>query len=298
MAIFFMQVLILSNQHSERKSVVILGKHLFFVDPKNVTAFHFKSELELDLLFQFAPYPEFLTGENIELICNAYLKNCNEYPNEANRLFSDEDIDMNRRVISHATKNHWVMRKLMALKDLRVIKILMERPDIEASTKDELLLLLINIKPDGDIIKYIAQYSRSAVVIDKLLSKDYNCRVMSKVLGYLLVNKNWPSDIYTKIYYWFVKASNLFDYLVYETEIKELYTRFLSNDSLPNHLIECILLTNIRFCDTEEKIQRILSRKNLPQYIAEYSVTSLLGEELISNIPYFCIRKQHLKYPD
>lgn len=293
-----MQVLVLSNQHSERKSVVILGNHLFFIDLKNVTAFHFKSGLELDLLFQFAPYPEFLTGENIELICNAYLKNCNEYPNEANRLFSDEDIDMNRRVIAHATKNHWVMRKLMALKDLRVIKILMERPDIEASTKDELLLLLINIKPDGDIIKYIAQYSRSAVVIDKLLSKDYNCRVMSKVLGYLLVNKNWPSDIYTKIYYWFVKASNLFDYLVYETEIKELYTRFLSNDSLPNHLIECILLTNIRFCDTEEKIQRILSRKNLPQYIAEYSVTSLLGEELISNIPYFCIRKQHLKYPD
>lgn len=293
-----MQTLILSNQHSERKQVVILGNHLFFIDLKNVTAFHFKSELELDLILQFAPYPEFLTGENIELICNAYLKNCNEYPNEANRLFSDEDIDMNRRVIAHATKNHWVMRKLMALKDLRVIKILMERPDIEASTKDELLLLLINIKPDGDIIKYIAQYSRSAVVIDKLLSKDYNCRVMSKVLGYLLVNKNWPSDIYTKIYYWFVKASNLFDYLVYETEIKELYTRFLSNDSLPNHLIECILLTNIRFCDTEEKIQRILSRKNLPQYIAEYSVTSLLGDELISNIPYFCIRKQHLKYPD
>lgn len=293
-----MQVLILSNQHSERKSVVILGKHLFFVDPKNVTAFHFKSELELDLLFQFAPYPEFLTGENIELICNAYLKNCNEYPNEANRLFSDEDIDMNRRIIAHATKNYWVMRKLMALKDLRVIKILMERPNIEASIKDELLLLLINTKPDGEIVKYIAQHSRSSVVIDKLLSQDYNCRLMSKVLGYLFANKNWPSDIYTKIYYWFVKASNLFDYLVYETEIKELYTRFLSNDSLPNHLIECILLTNIRFCDTEEKIQRILSRKNLPQYIAEYSVTSLLGEELISNIPYFCIRKQHLKYPD
>ena len=293
-----MQTLILSNQHSERKQVVILGNHLFFIDPQNVTAFHFKSELELDLLFQFAPYPEFLTGENIELICNAYLKNCNEYPNEANRLFSDEDIDMNRRIIAHATKNYWVMRKLIALKDLRVIKILMERPDIEASTKDELLLLLINTKPDGEIVKYIAQHSRSSVVIDKLLSQDYNCRLMSKVLGYLFANKNWPSDIYTKIYYWFVKASNLFDYLVYETEIKELYTRFLSNDSLPNHLIECILLTNIRFCDTEEKIQRILSRKNLPQYIAEYSVTSLLGEELISNIPYFCIRKQHLKYPD
>ena len=293
-----MQVLILSNQHSERKQVVILGNHIFFIESKNVTAFHFKSELELDLLFQFAPYPEFLTGENIELICNAYLKNCNEYPNEANRLFSDEDIDMNRRIIAHATKNYWVMRKLIALKDLRVIKILMERPDIEASTKDELLLLLINTKPDGEIVKYIAQHSRSSVVIDKLLSQDYNCRLMSKVLGYLFANKNWPSDIYTKIYYWFVKASNLFDYLVYETEIKELYTRFLSNDSLPNHLIECILLTNIRFCDTEEKIQRILSRKNLPQYIAEYSVTSLLGEELISNIPYFCIRKQHLKYPD
>ena len=292
-----MQVLILSNQHSERKSVVILGNHLFFIDPKNVTAFHFKSELELDFLFQFAPYPEFLTGENIELICNAYLKNCNEYPNEANRLFSDEDIDMNRRVIAHATKNHWVMRKLMALKDLRVIKILMERPDIEASTKDELLLLLINTKPDGEIVKYITQHSRSSVVIDKLLSQDYNCRLMSKVLGYLFANKNWSSDIYTKIYYWFVKSSNLFDYLPYETEINELYTRFLSNDILPKHLIERILLTNIR-CDNEEKIQRILSRQNLPQYIAEYSVTSLLGEELISNIPYFCIRKQRLKYPD
>lgn len=293
-----MQTLILSNQHSERKQVVILGNHLFFIEHQNVTAFHFKSGLELDILLQFAPYPEFLTGENIELICNAYLKNCHEYPNEANRLFSDEDIDINRLVIAHATKNYWVMRKLMALKDLRVIKILMERPDIEASTKDELLLLLINTKPDGEIVKYIAQHSRSSVVIDKLLSQDYNCRLMSKVLGYLFANKNWPSDIYTKIYYWFVKASNLFDYLVYETEIKELYTRFLSNDSLPNHLIECILLTNIRFCDTEEKIQRILSRQNLPQYIIEYSLVSLLGVELIGNIPYFCIRKPHLKHPE
>ena len=286
-----MQVLVLSNQHSERKSVVILGNHLFFIDLKNVTAFHFKSGLELDLLFQFAPYPEFLTGENIELICNAYLKNCNEYPNEANRLFSDEDIDMNRRVIAHTTKNHWVMRKLMALKDLRVIKILMERPDIEASTKDELLSLLINIKPDGDVIKYIAQHSKSAVVIDKLLSQDYNCRVMSKVLGYVLANKNWPSEIYTKIHYCFVKASNLFDYPVYETEIKELYTSFLSSDSLPNSLIERILLTNTRFCDNDEKTQRILSRRNLPQYIIEYSLASLLGLELIGNIPYLCIRK-------
>lgn len=293
-----MQVLILSNQHSERKSVVILGNHLFFIDPKNVTAFHFKSELELDLLFQFAPYPEFLTGENIELICNAYLKNCNEYPNEANRLFSDEDIDMNRRVIAHATKNHWVMRKLMALKDLRVIKILMERPDIEASTKDELLLLLINIKPNIDIIKYIAQYSRSAVVIDKLLSQDYDCRIMSGILGYMIANENLPNDIYTKIYYWFATSPILPNYRTFETEIKEFYNRFLSNDSLPNHLIERILLTNIRFCDNEEKIQIILSRQNLPQYIAEYSITSLLGEGLISNVPYFCIRKQHLKYPE
>jgi hypothetical protein len=286
-----MQTLTLSNQHSERKQVVILDNHFFFIEHKNVTAFHFKSELELDILLQFAPYPEFLTVQNIELICNAYLKNCHEYPNEANRLFSDEDIDINRLVIAHATKNCLTMRKLILLKDLKVIKILMGRSDIEESFKDELLLLLINIKPDADIIKYIAQNSRSTVVIDKLLSQDYNCRVMSKVLGYVLANKNWPSEIYTKIHYCFVKASNLFDYPVYETEIKELYTSFLSSDSLPNSLIERILLTNTRFCDNDEKTQRILSRRNLPQYIMEYSLASLLGLELIGNIPYLCIRK-------
>lgn len=289
-----MQVLILFNRHSERKQVVILGDHLFFIESKNVIALHFKSGIQLAHLVYFWPFPDFLINKNIELVHNAYVKNCNEYPNESNRLFSDEDIDMNRLVIAHATKNYLTMQKLMRLKDLKVIKILMGRSNIDASAKEELLLLLINIKPDGNIIKYIAQYSRSAVVIDKLLSKDYNCRVMSKVLGYLFANKNWPSDIYTKIYYWFVKAPNLFDYPVYATEIKELYTRFLSNDSLPNNLIECILLTNIKFCDTEEKIQRILSRQNLPQYITEYSIISLLGEELISNVPYFCIRKQQM----
>ena len=293
-----MRVLLLSNQHSERKQVVILGNHFFFIESPNVIALHFESGVDLIHLAQFWPLPSFLISKNIELVYNAYVKNCDEYPNESNRLFSDEDIDINRLVIAHATKNYLTMQKLMRLKDLKVIKILMGRSDIDASAKEELLLLLINIKPDGNIIKYIAQYSRSAVVIDKLLSKDYNCRVMSKVLGYLFANKNWPSDIYTKIYYWFVKAPNLFDYPVYETEIKELYIRFLSNDSLPNHLIECILLTNIKFCDTEEKIKRILSRQNLPQYITEYSITSLLGDELISNIPYFCIRKQHLNYPE
>lgn len=286
-----MQVLILSNQHSERKQVVILGNHLFFIESQNLTAFHFKSGLELDILLQFAPYPEFLTGENIELICNAYLKNCHEYSNEANRLFSDEDIERNRLAIAHATKNYWVMRKLMALKDLRVIKILMERSDIDASTKDELLLLLINIKPNVDIIKYIAQYSRSAVVIDKLLSQDYDCRIMSGILGYMIANENLPSDIYTKIYYWFATSPILPNYRIFETEIKELYTSFLSSDSLPNCLIERILLTNTSFCDNDEKIQRILSRRNLPQYIMEYSLASLLGLELIGNIPYLCIRK-------
>lgn len=293
-----MKTLILSNQHLERKQVVILGNHLFFIEHQNVTAFHFKSGLELDILLQFAPYPEFLTGENIELICNAYTKNCNEYPNEANRLFSDEDVDMNRRAIAHATKNYWVMRKLMALKDLRVIKILMERSDIEVSVKDELLLLLINIKPNVDIIKYIAQYSRSAVVIDKLLSQDYDCRIMSGILGYMIANENLPSDIYTKIYYWFATSPILPNYRTFETEIKEFYISFLSNDSLPNHLIERILLTNTKFCDNDEKIQRILSRRNLPQYIMEYSLASLLGLELIGNIPYFCIHKPHLKHPE
>lgn len=293
-----MQVLTLSNQHSERKQVVILDNHLFFIEHKNVTAFHFKSGIELDILLQFAPYPDFLTDENIELICNAYTKNCNEYPNEANRLFSDEDVDMNRRAIAHATKNYWVMRKLMALKDLRVIKILMERSDIDASTKDELLLLLINIKPNVDIIKYIAQYSRSAVVIDKLLSQDYDCRIMSGILGYMIANENLPNDIYTKIYYWFATSPILPNYRTFETEIKEFYNRFLSNDSLTYHLIERILLTNTKFCDNDEKIQRILSRRNLPQYIMEYSLASLLGLELISNIPYFCIHKPHLKHPE
>ena len=273
-----MQTLILSNQHSERKQVVILGNHLFFIEYQNVTAFHFKSGLELGILLQFAPCPEFLTGENIELICNAYLKNCNEYPDESYRSFSDDEINVDRLIIAHATKNCCVMRKLILLKDLKVIKILMGRSDIDESFKDELLLLLINIKPDADIIKYIAQNSRSAAVIDKLLY-------------YVLVNKNWPSDIYAKIHYCFVKAYNLFDYPVYETEIKELYTSFLSSDSLPNCLIEHILLTNTRFCGNDEKIQRILSHRNLPQYIMEYSLASLLGFELIGNIPYLCIRK-------
>lgn len=220
------------------------------------------------------------------------MKNCNEYPNEANRLFSDEDIDMNKCALAHTTKNYATMQKLILLKDLKVIKILMERPDIESSTKDELLLLLIKIKPNSDIIKYIAQHSHSSVVIDKLLSQNYNCEVMSNVLGYVLANKNWTSDIYTKIYYWFVKASNLFDYLSYETKMKSLYDDFLLNDNLPNHLIEHILLTDIRYCDTEEKTCRILSRQNLPQYIMEYSITSLLGKESICSVPYFCIRRR------
>ena len=282
-----MQVLILSNQHSERKSVVILGNHLFFIDPQNVTAFHFKSELELDLLFQFAPYPEFLTGENIELICNAYLKNCNEYPNEANRLFSDEDIDMNRRVIAHSTKNHWVMRKLMALKDLRVIKILMERSDIEESFKDELLSLLINIKPDGDVIKYIAQYSRSAVVIEKLLSQDYACNEMMSVLKHIVTNKNLPKDLYTKVYHCFIKLSSLPDYHLYEMSmrLRYLYSDFLGNEAVPDCLIEMMLLSNISVFTPNDKLQKILLRKNLPQYILEYILNSF-DNKAIKNVYY------------
>ena len=199
---------------------------------------------------------------------------------------------MNRRALAHATKNYATMQKLILLKDLEIIKILMERPDIDASAKDELLLFLINIKPNYNIIKYIAQHYRSAVVIEKLLSQDYDCRIMSGILGYMIANKKLPSDIYTKIYYWFAMSPTLPNYRTFETEIKELYNSFLSNESLPNHLIERILLTNIRFCDTEEKIQIILSRQNLPQYIVEYSIASLLGEELISNVLYFCIRRR------
>lgn len=269
-----MQVLVLSNQHSERKSVVILGNHLFFIDLKNVTAFHFKSGLELDLLFQFAPYPEFLTGENIELICNAYTKNCNEYPNEANRLFSDEDIDMNRRAIAHATKNYLTMQKLILLKDLKVIKILMERPDIDASSKDELLLLLINIKPDDDIIKYIAQYCKSTVVIDKLLSQDYGCNEMMSILKYIVTNKNLSNDLYNKIYHCFIKLSSLPDYHIYEMNMRYLRCDFLENESIPDYLIEKILSSDVALFTPNEKLQKVLLRKNLPQYMLEYIIIS------------------------
>ena len=269
-----MQILTLSNQHSERKQVVILDNHLFFIEHKNVTAFHFKSGLELDILLQFAPYPEFLTGENIKLICNSYLKNCHEYPNEANRLFSDEDIERDRLVIAHATKNCLTMRKLILLKDLKVIKILMGRSDIEESFKDELLSLLINIKPDGDVIKYIAQYSRSAVVIEKLLSQDYAYNEMMSVLKHIVTNKNLPKDLYTKVYHCFIKLRSLPDYHIYENDLRYLYSDFLENEAVPDYLVEKILSSDVTLFTPNEKLQKVLLRKNLPQYMLEYILNS------------------------
>lgn len=282
-----MQTLILSNQHSERKQVVILDNHLFFIEHQSVTAFHFKSGLELDILLQFAPYPEFLTGENIELICNAYLKNCNEYPDESYRSFSDDEINVDRLIIAHATKNCLTMRKLILLKDLKVIKILMGRSDIDESFKDELLLLLINIKPDADIIKYIAQNSRSAVVIDKLLSQDYDCNEMVSVLKHIVVNKNLSNDLYEKIYYWFIKLSSLPDYHLYEMSmrLRYLYSDFLGNEAVPDCLIEMMLLSNISVFTPNNKLQKILLRKNLPQYMIEYILNSF-DNKAIKNVYY------------
>lgn len=177
---------------------------------------------------------------------------------------------------THSTFNHtFIYDELIKLKDLETIKFLIERTYIGESDKEESLLRLIDSKPNFDIVKYIAQYCKSSVVIDKLLSQDYGCNDMRSVLKHIVVNKNLSNDLYEKIYYWFIKLSSLPDYHIYEMDMRYLYSDFLKNEAVPDYLVEKILSSNVTLFTPNEKLQRSLLRKNLPQYMLEYILNSL-----------------------
>ena len=165
--------------------------------------------------------------------------------------------------------------EFIGLKDFDLMKILIERSYLDASDKDKFLLHLIDSKPNLEIITYIARYSKSPIVIDKLLSQDYGCKEMMNILKYIVVNKNLSNDLYAKIYHCFVKLSSLPDYHIYENDLRYLYSDFLSNEAVPDYLIEKILSSNVTLFTPNEKLQRALLRKNLPQYILEYIINSL-----------------------
>lgn len=280
-----MQILNLSNQHTDRKQAIIMADSLFFIEYKNATQFNLKDDLNLIYNNGSHPFSDFLTAENVELICKSYLKNLNECPDEVNRLFSDDDIDIDRFPIAHITKNKDVMKKLINLMDFQIIKILLGRNDINALDKVELLSHLIDSKPNLDIIRYIAQHYNYPAVIDKLLSQNYDCNGMITVLEYVVTNKNLSDDLYNKIYWSFVKLSTLPDYLTYEITIRYLYSDFLLNEAVPNYLVEMILLSNIRLFTPNEKLEKTLLRKNLPQYMLEYIIASFDGK-LMKSVHY------------
>lgn len=174
-----------------------------------------------------------------------------------------------------STCNHtFIYDKLIELKDLETIQFLIECSYIGETDKNEFLLHLIDSKPNFDIIKYIAQYCKSPVVIDKLLSQNYGCNEMESILEYIVVNKNLSNDLYTKIYRCFTKLSSLPDYHIYEMNIRYLHCDFLENESVPDYLIEKILSSNITLFTPNEKLQKVLLRKNLPQYMLEYIIVS------------------------
>lgn len=174
-----------------------------------------------------------------------------------------------------STFNHtFIYDELIGLKDLETIKFLIERSYIGESDKDKFLLHLIDSKPNLEIVTYIARYSKSPVVIDRFLSQDYGCKEMMSILKYIVVNKNLSNDLYSKIYHCFIKLSSLPDYHIYEMDMRYLYSDFLSNEVVPNYLVEKILSSNITLFTPNEKLQRALLRKNLPQYILEYILDS------------------------
>lgn len=174
-----------------------------------------------------------------------------------------------------STFNHtFIYDELIELKDLEIIKFLLERSYIGETDKNEFLLHLIDSKLNFDIIKYIAQYCKSPVVIDKLLSQDYGCNEMMGILEYIVVNKNLSNGLYSKIYHCFIKLSSLPDYHIYEMNMRYLHCDFLENESVPDYLIEKILSSNITLFTPNEKLQKVLLRKNLPQYILEYIIVS------------------------
>lgn len=164
--------------------------------------------------------------------------------------------------------------EFIGLKDFDLIKILIELSYLDESDKDKFFLHLIDSKPNLEIIIYIARYSKSPIVIDKLLSQYYGCNEMASVLKHIVVNKSLSNGLYEKIYYCFIKLSSLTDYHIYENDLRYLYSDFLSNEAVPDYLIEKILSSNVTLFTPNEKQQRILLRKNLPQYMLEYILNS------------------------
>ena len=204
-----------------------------------------------------------------------------------------------------STFNHtFIYDELIELKGLETIKFLIERAYIGESDKEESLLRLIDSKPNFDIIKYIAQYCKSPVVIDKLLSQDYGCNEMMSILKYIVTNKNLSNDLYTKIYHCFIKLSSFPDYHIYEMNIRYLRCDFLENESVPNYLIEKILSSDVALFTPNEKLQKVLLRKNLPQYMLEYIIVSFADKSMkyvhydIQQRTVILNFKQRLKYLD
>lgn len=177
--------------------------------------------------------------------------------------------------------------EFIGLKDFDLIKILIELSYLDESDKDKFFLHLIDSKPNLEIIIYIARYSKSPIVIDKLLSQDYACNEMMSVLKHIVTNKNLPKDLYTKVYHCFIKLSSLPDYHLYEMSmrLRYLYSDFLGNEAVPDCLIEMMLLSNISVFTPNDKLQKILLRKNLPQYILEYILNSF-DNKAIKNVYY------------
>lgn len=185
-----------------------------------------------------------------------------------------------------STFNHtFIYDELIGLKDLETIKFLIEHSYIGESDKDKFLLHLIDSKPNLEIVTYIARYSKSPVVIDRLLSQDYGCKEMMSILKYIVVNKNLSNDLYSKIYHCFIKLSSLPDYHIYEMDMRYLCSDFLSNEVVPNYLVEKILSSNITLFTPNEKLQRVLLRKNLPQYMLEYIINSI-DNKAIKDVHY------------
>ena len=178
----------------------------------------------------------------------------------------------------------------VGLKDFDLIKILIERSYLDESDKDKFLLHLIDNKPNLEIITYIARYSKSPVVIDRLLSQDYGCNEMVSVLKHIVVNKNLSNALYEKIYYWFIKLSSLPDYHIYENDLRYLYSDFLENEVVPDYLVEKILSSNVTLFTPNEKLQKVLLRKNLPQYMLEYILNSL--DNKVMKYVYYDIQKR------
>ena len=94
------------------------------------------------------------------------------------------------------------------------------------------------------------------------------------------------------------------DYHIYENDLRYLYSDFLENEVVPDYLVEKILSSNVTLFTPNEKLQKVLLRKNLPQYMPEYILNSL--DNKVMKYVYYYIQqrtvilnfKQRLKYLD